>query len=85
MVIKKRNFNKNEAEKIADELADKPYGLKATKEVHDKMIRTTISLPTSMQQELEDIALKNKRTGKELRTVSALAREAIQLFINEIK
>lgn len=65
-----------EAEKLANEIADKPYG-KAPEESNDEMTTTSFALPKVVLYELEDIAQKNKRTGIEPKNVSALIRDAI--------
>lgn len=65
-----------EISKLADELADKPYGDK--KPDDDPLIRTSITLPRSMLTRLEDQALHNKRSGSELKSVSAIIRDAVE-------
>ncbi|KAF8818043.1 hypothetical protein [Rickettsia endosymbiont of Cardiosporidium cionae] len=79
MVIKKRNsgVDKLAVENLAKELADKPYG-----EKQDNMIRATITLPESAFYKLEDIALRNKRDRKGLRSISALIRESIKSYLD---
>ena len=77
MVIKKRSLNNNAIENLANELADKPYGIIKHQE-HDKLTRTTISLPASVLLKLEDIARTNKRTKEELKSVSAIIRYCIK-------
>lgn len=77
MAIKKRSKEvSKEAEKLANEIADKPYG-KAPEESNDEMTTTSFALPKVVLYELEDIAQKNKRTGIEPKNVSALIRDAI--------
>ena len=34
---------------------------------------------------VEDIALKNKRSGKDPKNVSAIVREALELYLNQNK
>lgn len=82
MPIKKRikNIDPEAADKLADKLADKPYGDKPIVSDTD-MTRTTISLPTSLLRSLEDIALSNKRSGKSPKNVSALVREALEQYM----
>ena len=66
-----------EISKLADELADKPYG-DDKKPDDDPLIRTSITLPRSMLTRLEDQALHNKRSGSELKSVSAIIRDAVE-------
>lgn len=84
-MIRKRNFNEIDAENLANELADKPYGAKFEKDnkkVQDDFTRTSISIPLSMLEDLENLAIKNKRSGKKLKTVSAIIRAAVYNFIS---
>jgi len=80
MAIKKRDPKNEAVEKLANELADKPYGEEAIEE--ERLVRTSLSLPASMHEALEDMAIKNKRAGHDLRTVSAIVREAIDRYLN---
>lgn len=77
--IKRRHINSNSIEKLANELADKPYGQQ--KIVSDGLARTTISLPSALLFKLEDIAKKNKRDKKELKSVSAIIKHYIEKHI----
>ena len=81
MTIKKRivsaNIDKIEIEKLANELADKPYGQK-----QDTIVRTTISLPESVLSKLEDLARNNKRKKESLKSVSAIIRYCIENSLN---
>ena len=52
MAIKKRTVKAELADKVAKELADKPYG-----SVQEEISRTSVSLPASMQVALEDLAI----------------------------
>ena len=74
--IKRRVSSLSSIEVLADELSDKPYG--ETKINEDKLIRTTISLPSSLLYKLEDMALENKRKNKDFRSVSAIIRFCIE-------
>ena len=74
--IKRRVSSLSSIEALADELSDKPYG--KTKSHEDKLIRTTISLPSSLLYKLEDMALENKRKNKDFRSVSAIIRFCIE-------
>lgn len=79
MVIKKRNNNvdKLAVESLANELADRPYGQK-----QNRIARATISLPTSVLFKLEDMAIKNKREKNDLRSVSAIIRKCIKVYLD---
>jgi len=77
-----------QADELAQRLADKPYGdpEKTTPDKDsEKQSRTTISLNESMLLRVEDLALKNKRNGKELKSVSAIVREALELYLKNIE
>ena len=64
------------AEKLANAMADKPYGKPGAAEAVE-MTTTSIALPVAMLHKLEDLATANKRAGIEPKSVSALIREAI--------
>jgi len=81
MAIKKREAKAEAVEKLVKELVDKPYGGEANNE-KERLVRTSLSLPASMHETLEDMAIQNKRAGRELRTVSAIVREAIENYLN---
>lgn len=72
------------AEELAERLADKPYGSiekpEKDRAEQEKQCRTTISLGESMLRRTEDLALKNKRSGIEPKNVSAIVREALELY-----
>ena len=74
-----------QADALAQRLADKPYGdpekLTATKPISEKQCRTTISLCESMLLAVEDLAIKNKRTGKDPKSVSAIVRDALEIYL----
>ncbi len=81
MTLKKRITNKHkEIEQIANELADKPYGEKMSQK--DELVRTTITIPSSLLFTLEDIARNNKRKNGELKSVSAIVRYSIERYLN---
>lgn len=65
-----------QAEKLAQQLADKPYG--GVKDAEQKAQAMSISLPPSMIEKLQDTALANKRGGGDLKTVSAIVRDALE-------
>lgn len=71
-----------QAEALAQRLADKPYGA-LEKPEPEKQCRTTISLGESMLVKVEDIALRNKRNGKDPKNVSAIVREALELYFQK--
>ena len=70
-MVNKRNI-KQKAEKLADEMADRPYG-----EEKEEIISKSISIPKSLYKTLEKIALNNKHEEKEPKSVSALIRVAV--------
>ena len=71
-----------EADALALRLADKPYG--STEKVEpEKQSRTTISLGESMLRTIEDLALKNKRNGKDPKNVSAIVRDALEMYLKK--
>lgn len=76
-----------EADALARRLSDKPYGSpEKTEEVRqdqEKQCRTTISLGESMLRKTEDLALQNKRSGKDPKNVSAIVREALELYFEK--
>lgn len=85
-----RVVTEEEAEALADKLADKPYGSmpqgpekKSMSVLDEVMTRTTISLPDSMLILMEDMARQNKRQGVDPKTVSGIVREAFLLYHNK--
>lgn len=72
-----------QAEALAQRLADKPYGKekKTASPDTESLSRTTISLPTTLLRQMEDLAYVNKREGKHLRNVSAIVREALTNYL----
>lgn len=83
MVIKKREKITDQAANLADELANRTYGI--PKEVNetppDDFVVTSISIPRSMLHQLEDKALANKRKGIEPKNTSALIRIAVSKLL----
>ena len=66
-----------QAAKLADSLADKPYGgVKPVAEA--KAQNVSISLPPSLIIKLQDSAMSNKRSGSDLKTVSAIIKDALE-------
>lgn len=73
----RRSATPAQAEKLAQQLADKPYGgVKESPEAKAQNI--SISLPPSMIEKLQDVALANKRGAGNLKTVSAIVRDALE-------
>lgn len=70
-------------EALANELADRPYGVTQVEPVQEKPAQPvkrkpiSISLPPEMIERLEDLALKNKRAGTGPKSVSALVLDAL--------
>ncbi|MBJ2293261.1 hypothetical protein JFT44_25410 [Pseudomonas sp. MF5691] len=69
----------DQIEKLAQELADKPFGQSKVKsaEIEQKAQAIGISLPPQMIENLQDAALKNKRSREGQRTVSGIIREVL--------
>lgn len=64
-------------EKLAQKLSDKPYGgVKDNPE--PKAQNVSISLPPPMIAKLQDTALANKRGAGDLKTVSAIIKNALE-------
>lgn len=68
-----------EAEDFINSMADKPYG------VDDSIHRLTISMKTSLFEQLDDIVRKRKRSKQDNRTMSALIVEALESYVRHIK
>lgn len=81
------NVTDEESEALAQRLADKPYGAtekpEPAKPEQELQCRTTISLGEAMLRKTEDRALKNKRSGKDPKNVSAIVREALELYFEK--
>lgn len=71
-----------QAEALAQRLADKPYGAPEKPEP-EKQCRTTISLGESMLVTIEDLALRNKRNGRS-KNVSAIVRVALEQYLKTL-
>ncbi len=74
-------------EKLADKIADKPYGKKSQaiedNDNSEELERITISIPRSMKYALDDLMLDRKRNKKPNRTASAMIREAIKVYLKK--
>lgn len=81
------NVTDEASEALAQRLADKPYGstvkTEQGKPEQELQCRTTISLGESMLRKAEDRALENKRSGKDPKNVSALIREALEMYFTK--
>ncbi len=79
---KKVSPNAAEIERLAKSLADKPYGQQgqtsAKMPESEKAKPVAISLPPTLIERIQDQALANKRSGLELKTVSAIVRDALE-------
>lgn len=73
-----------QADALAQRLADKPYG-SLEKPEQEKQCRTTISLGESLLRKVEDHALQNKRSGRDPKNVSAIVRDALNLYFEKNK
>lgn len=72
----------NQADKLADELADRPYAGGGKTESKSKVMRKiSFEIDESQYEELEDIAIKNKRAKLPLKTISDLLRLAVNDFL----
>ena len=80
MPIKKRQSIINTAEKLANELADRPYG--SIPNDQEEYVVTSISITKSLLHKIEDIVTNNKRTNQEPKSVSALVRMALEEIIS---
>lgn len=69
----------SDIEKLADELSDRVYG--EDKKKINEMVRTSISLNRDLMNEVEDLALKNKRMKIEPKSFSAIVREALISYL----
>ena len=65
--------------KFADELSDRTYG--EDKKKKNEMVRTSISLDRDLMNEVEDLALKNKRMKRDPKSFSAIVREALTSYL----
>tara|TARA_B110000977_G_scaffold164286_1_gene210685 strand:+ start:2426 stop:2734 length:309 start_codon:yes stop_codon:yes gene_type:complete len=84
----KISVSPKQADLLADKLAGKPYGShkdESTKQIEEKISRTTISLSKSMSEQVEDIARYNKRSGAGPSTFSAITRDALAQYLKDMK
>lgn len=69
-------------EKFVNEMADKPYGHEPkSPPAKDEMMPVSITIPRSLRDKLDNMALKNKHEKGELRTVSAIVRAALEDYM----
>ena len=83
----KISASSRQAERLANQLADKPYVTpkdKPTKQIEGKVFRTTISLSKNIHDQIEDIARYNKRSGLGPSTFSAVTRDALAQYLKAI-
>jgi radical SAM superfamily enzyme YgiQ (UPF0313 family) len=87
MTIKKPSERKKvtaaNVDALANKLADRTFG--EDKSPIDEIVRTSISLPKSLLQEIEDLSILNKRDGKGLKNISAIVRAGLDLYLANIK
>lgn len=84
--VKPKNTDDKRIEALADKLADKPYGQEISEDDSKKteeLERITITISQTMRHRLEDIALKRKRAKQDVRSVSALIREALECYLQD--
>lgn len=70
----------SDAEMVADELADKVYGEQHNAREKDEE-RLTISMKGTLYDQIEQLARKRKKNKDANKSMSAIAREAIQIYI----
>ena len=75
----KKSPSNSEIEKLADELSDRTYG--EDKKKKNEMVRTSISLDRDLMNEVEDLALKNKRMKRDPKSFRAIVREALTSYL----
>jgi hypothetical protein len=77
----KRTASAADIERLATSIADRPYGQQsentAKMAASEKAKPVAISLPPALIERLQDQALANKRSGSDLKTVSAIVRNAL--------
>lgn len=80
----KKSHDPQAIEKFVNEMADKPYGKEpVATPAKEQMTPVSITLPISMRDELDMLALKHKREKGELRTVSAIVRAALESYLSK--
>lgn len=77
----KHRVTAEQAEMLAEQLSDKPYGKEKQVGDSQEIVRTSISLPKSLLEALEDLTRNNKRRGIDPKTVSAIVRESIENYL----
>ncbi|EPF64125.1 hypothetical protein [Pseudomonas syringae] len=77
---RREQVSEEASERLARELADKPYDTTPLAKAPDKRkpVPVSISLPPGILEKIEDDVRENKRSGKALRTVSAIVRYALE-------
>lgn len=76
------------AERLAQELAEKPYGATSTQSnsltvnTTENYSRTTISLPKNLLRDVEDLAIRNKRSNSGPKNTSAVIRDALESYLS---
>lgn len=79
-MVKARVRNDAPSEKALEKFAAGAEGVKQ----NVSLSRTTISLPSDLMEKVEDHARENKRSGEDNRTVSAVVRAALELYIKQV-
>lgn len=74
----------NQADKLANELADRPYAGGGKKE-SNVMRKISFEINETQYEKLEDIAIRNKRAKLPLKTISDLLRLAVNDFLSKQK
>lgn len=74
------------AEDLANQLADRPYGAqKNVTKTPESLLRTSITLPENLFRKIEDYALHNKRAKQGPKSVSAVIRDALDIYVSKYK
>ena len=79
-MVKKRVRIEPTKEQV-EAFGDQAEGVKPKNKIAEGISRTTISLPKSLLTEIELRAFKNKQSGVEPKSVSALIREALESYL----
>jgi len=89
---KKATASANDIDALADRLADKPYNEAISNQTEtikqndeaEEMERITISITQKMRYMLEDIAIERKRAKEPSRSISAIARDALEDYFKKL-
>ncbi len=87
MTIKQRSPRNKSAEKLADEIAEKPYGkiIEPRNPPSKNQVRTSILIDAETHYALQDYSIENKRNGLEPKTITGIMRIAIDDYMKKYK